>query len=91
MEATSFTFPSATKTKAIIQLLPAKHFWVHCHLYLAAESHLFILFDGNAWSSARACKVRGATITEPSAEEMVDAASPSGTSNCSANSNFAHN
>ena len=43
-----------------------------------AESKPLTFCEGNILSRAIACKVRGATIIEPSAEEIVAAANPKG-------------
>src|SRR5659263_301396 len=80
ISATALTLPTETKMIAIISVTRVA-LTGSPSLLLPDASHLFSLMDGREASLARACRVRGPTMTEPSAEEMVDAASPSGTIN----------
>ncbi len=77
MDATASTSPSATKTNAIIQVT-REALTGSLSFSLLFPSQALILREGNERSMASACKVRGATITEPTADDMVDAASPNG-------------
>ena len=80
ISATAFMLPSATKTNAIT-IVTSEALTGSLSDRLAKESHLLILSEGNDSSCARACKVRGATIIDPKAEDIVEKASPRGMKN----------
>ena len=67
----------ATKSKAIIQVINEELIG-SLSLTLPLANHLITDCNGNERSADKACKVRGATITEPMADEIVDAANPRG-------------
>ena len=75
--ATKSTSPTATNTVAIPnttrEALYGSDVWPR-----PCASHSPILRKGKMPSEARACKVRGATNAEPSAEEIVAQARPMG-------------
>ena len=75
--ATAFTFPSATKTKAMIHVINDA-FIGSLSDFRPLANHWFTDLDGKDLSIDNACSVRGATITEPIADEMVEAAKPKG-------------
>ncbi len=80
IRATELTSPSKTKTRAMpndtIDALAGSR---ESPFPLVRKT--FSFRNGNILSDAIACKVRGATIIEPMAEEEVQAASPNGTTN----------
>jgi len=78
ISATEFTFPSATNTRAIISVT-SELLIGSLSLSRPLASQLFICGLGKALSEASAWSVLGATIIEPKAEEIVEAASPRGT------------
>src|SRR5680860_328783 len=75
--ATAFISPRTTNTKAIMDVT-SDACMGSLSLMFAAPNQWFICFDGKDLSRASAWSVRGATITEPRADEMVEAANPSG-------------
>jgi len=77
ISATAFTFPAATKIKAIRQVIREALYGSFISP-LPLDSQRLSLLAGNALSIASACRVLGATRIEPMAEEKVDAASPKG-------------
>ena len=77
ISATALTSPKITKTIAIIQVT-IEAFIGSLSEALPLANHLFTAFDGKDRSMDKACKVLGATITEPKADEIVEAAKPRG-------------
>ena len=75
--ATKFTPPIKTKTNAIraVKNVALKGSFVMPFPFAIS---LFNPLIGKESSIARACNVRGATIMDPIADEIVDAASPKG-------------
>ena len=75
--ATELIFPRATNANAI-SIVIMEALTGSLSFSLPFASHLFNDFIGKDLSLANACSVLGATITEPRAEEIVEAAKPRG-------------
>ena len=75
--ATAFTSPKTTKSMASAQVI-REALKGSLSFFRKRLSHLLMRGRGKLLSLASACSVLGATMTDPSAEEMVEAASPSG-------------
>jgi len=75
--ATELIFPRATNANAI-RMVTREALTGSPSFSLPFASHLFNDLTGKDLSLAKACNVLGATITEPSAEEIVEAAKPKG-------------
>jgi hypothetical protein len=78
ISATALTSPNATKIIAIKQVIKDA-FMGSLSLTRPFANQLFNAFEGKDLSIDNACKVLGATITDPIAEDIVDAANPNGT------------
>src|SRR5690554_5749739 len=76
--ATIFTSPISTKKNAIAQVMRVA-FTGSPSPSLFLVSQVLIFLEGKDLSVAKVCKVRGATMTAPKAEDMVAAANPKGT------------
>ena len=77
ISATTLTLPRATNTRAIVIVIKVA-FAGSLSDFLSSDNHLFTFFKGKEESRARACNVLGATITDPMAEDKVEAARPKG-------------
>src|SRR5210317_820695 len=75
--ATKFTSPTITKTKAI-RMVINDPFTGSLSVFFPLANQLFMDFCGKISSNPMACKVRGATMIDPSAELSEAAASPMG-------------
>ena len=65
------------KKKAIIEVIIAP-FIGSLSFFLSFRNQLFIFWSGNTLSFPRACKVLGAIITDPNAEDTAAHAKPIG-------------
>lgn len=89
ISATAFTSPINTKMMAMM-LVTIVAFRGSLFFAVPFETNQLIPVCGKTLSPPMACKVRGATINEPNADEMVAAANPNGI-NGTPKSNFTHN